>query len=223
MVHLLLTLIILFLDSQVIAKPETKLAVMKISEEGKKWTAPNLEIARFLCLRAQVICDVRALPTHRAFTELQANQVQFLLSLDHQLSGVTYHKIAKVDSVAIVIVAGKPMTDCEAMRGMNFSAFRNVFYAKKLAKKCAGLQFTWTNSYVQGMQMYRSGRVDGMIGVELNFVRSKHDPVRLTELDVVSPVDKEYVWLFSNSLNKSSEAATRFLSVLPKLPGLFQP
>jgi hypothetical protein len=189
---------------------------MQVSDRNQNAKANNVGLAKNLCSRASVDCQIVSLPNTRAFKELQSDNVQFVLSLDHQIPGLIPHKIAKANSVKIVVVARKPTPDCASLKGMNLASFRNVFYAKKLAERCPGVLLTWTNNYAQGWKMYRSGRVDGMIGVHLNFMRSERPIVQLSGEDVVSEVGKEDIWIFANNKSKDSEAATNFQAVLKK-------
>ncbi|WP_218109791.1 substrate-binding periplasmic protein [Oligoflexus tunisiensis] len=198
------------------AEPRYRLAVMQVSEKSQSAKTNNTGLAKNLCAKANVECDIVSLPNTRAFKELQSNNVQFVMSLDHQIPGMTLHKLAKANSVDIVVVAKKPTPNCESLKGMNLASFRNVFYAKKLAERCPGLQLTWTNTYAQGWKMYRSGRVDGMIGVHLNFNGSPRPTVRLGDDDIVSLVGKEDIWIFANDTSKDTEAATNFQAVLKK-------
>ncbi|MDQ3233261.1 MAG: hypothetical protein M3Q07_15700 [Pseudobdellovibrionaceae bacterium] len=202
------------------AEPAVRVAIMQVADKLDGGKPPNLGLMRTWCAHAQMNCTIMPLPPQRAFVELQANRIQFVVSMDHQIPETHPQKIAKVDSANIVVVASKPATDCKSLQSMNLASFRSVFYARKIQQKCPGLQLTWTNTYGQGMRMYRNNRVDGMIGVEINFMRSPTAPAQVIESDVISVVGIEDVWLFGNDKSKGSEAASRLTAAMSKLTPL---
>lgn len=191
-----------------------KLAVMDVAGADHPGKAPNISMAKAYCEKAKIKCVIVPLPTTRAFTELVANRVQFLLSLDHAPSTESPIKIAKKERVPIVAIARKPLHACEDLNSMTLAAFRNVMYAKKLINKCPGLKITWTNTYQQAVQMYRSGRVQGVLGVSKNFER-ENGFVSLRDEDIVTQVGIEDVWLFGNEISRNSLEAIKFLSLNP--------
>ncbi|HYX38122.1 MAG TPA: hypothetical protein VE954_33905, partial [Oligoflexus sp.] len=204
------------------AEPAVRVAIMQVGDKLDGGKPPNLGFMKSWCAQAQMKCTIMPLPPQRAFVELQANRVQFVMSMDHQIPETHPQKIAKVDSANIVVVASKPATDCKSLQSMNLASFRSVFYARKLQQQCPGLQLTWTNTYGQGMRMYRNNRVDGMIGVEINFMRSPEAPAQVIDSDVISQVGVEDVWLFGNDKTWSSELASRLTTALSKLTPLSQ-
>ncbi|HYX37791.1 MAG TPA: transporter substrate-binding domain-containing protein [Oligoflexus sp.] len=198
--------------SPVAANALYKVAVLQIGGAGTDAKAPNISMAKAYCEKAKVNCEIVPLPTTRAFSELQANRVQFLISLDHDSSTPASEKITKIETVSIVVIARKEVRGCEDLNSMTLAAFRNVLYAKKLTQKCPGLKITWTNTYPQAIQMYRSKRVQGVLGVARNFDQ-KSAFVVLQREDIKSQVGVEDVWLFGNESSGNSEAALKFLSM----------
>jgi ABC-type amino acid transport substrate-binding protein len=198
-----------------VAQITTRIGIMLVSEQGLEKKAPNFDIVREYCRKARIVCEIVPLPTQRAFAELQADRIQFVISLEHKPPGMNPIKIVKVESAPIVVVARKSSISCEELQTMSLAALRNVLYARQLAERCPGLRISWTNSYSQCMQMFRSGRVDGVIGVAKNF---KHKPplVELKDGDFLSQVDTAAVWLFGNAQSQYSEASYRLQEVLPR-------
>lgn len=197
------------------AEISTRIGIMLVSEQGLEKKAPNFDLAREYCRKARIECEIVSLPTQRAFAELQADRIQFVISLEHKPPGMNPIKIAKIESAPIVVVARKSSISCEKLQTMSLAALRNVLYAKQLAERCPGLRISWTNSYSQCMQMFRSGRVDGVVGVAKNF---NHKPplVELRDGDFLSQVDTAAVWLFGNAQSQYSEASYRLQEVLPR-------
>jgi ABC-type amino acid transport substrate-binding protein len=203
------------LSSVATAEITTRIGIMQVSEKGHEKKAPNFDTVQEFCRKAGITCEIIALPTQRAFAELQADRIQFVISLEHNPPGMNPVKIARVEIAPIVVVARKSGITCEQLQAMSLAALRNVLYAKKLTERCPGLRISWTNSYSQCMQMFRSGRVDGVIGVAKNF-KSKPPLVELKDGDYISQVDTSAVWLFGNAQSHYSEASSRLLKVLPR-------
>lgn len=200
---------ILLQPPQASAEKRIRLAVVQVGEEGKDRSVPNFAIASDLCQKSGVTCEIVPLPVARAFVELQANRVHFLMSLDHRPSGSNPIKIAKIDSVPIITIARRPIQECQGLNHARAAAIRNVFYAKTLKEKCPGLTFAWVGSYTQAMHMYRSHRVDVVVGVSKNF-DGKNPRLKLSPADIVSQVGLESLWLFANEVSQGSAAALKF-------------
>lgn len=209
---LFLTLQAWALMDQVYGMGAVKVAIMQVAAADQSDKAPNFSRAQAFCEKANVNCVIVPLPTTRAFTELAANRVQFLMSLDHVPAAESPTKIAKIESVAIIAIARKELQVCDDFDSMTLAAFRNVLYAKKLMEKCPGLKITWTSTYPQAIQMYHSGRVQGVLGVAKNFEQKKGF-VPLRPEDVTTQVGVEDVWLFGNEISKKSSEAIKFRSL----------
>jgi len=206
-----LLLLVLHIPQPASADGPIRLAVVQVGDPDRNKPAPNIGIASALCKKLKLWCEVVPLPAARAFVELQANRVHFLMSLDHNPPGPVPMKIAKIESVPIVAIAHKPVRGCADLNIATAAAIRNVHYVEKLRRQCTGLKIVSVGTYAQAIQMYRNGRVDMVLGVGKNFV-GKNSLVELSNTDFISQVDLENLWIFANETSRHSEAASRFRS-----------